>query len=170
VTVSIEAMVELRDVLPIRWQATGQALRSLRLVEKRPESADVSSFLLEARDGGPLADFQPGQHLPLEVAIPGREMRVSRSYSLSAAADGQRYRISVKRDPRGLVSRFLHDTLKPGDLLSMLGGLARRGDEREVWFIHQVADRRGCSGGAVAHPGGGFLSLRSTGLRGGIAR
>lgn len=171
VTVSIEAMVELRDVLPIRWQSTGQALRALRLVEKRPESADISSFLLEARDGGPLADFQPGQHLPLEVAIPGRGTRVSRSYSLSAAPDGQRYRIGVKRDPRGLVSRFLHDTLKPGDLLnasapagdftlrpgtrpvvlisagvgvtpmlSMLGALARRGDEREVWFIHQVRD------------------------------
>lgn len=118
VTVSIDAVMELRDVLPIRWKATGQAVRSLRLLEKRRESADVSSFLLGARDAGPLADFQPGQHLPLEVALPGRETRVSRSYSLSAAPDGQRYRITVKRDPRGLVSRFLHDTLQVGDLLS----------------------------------------------------
>lgn len=171
VTVDIEAMVELRDVLPIRWQTSGQAVRSLRLVEKRKESADVSSFLLAARDGGQLTAFQPGQHLPLELAIPGQQTRVSRSYSLSAPPDGRHYRISVKRDPHGLVSRFLHDTLKEGDLLSartpagdfslragtrpvvlisagvgvtpmmsMLGALARDGDSREIWFIHQVRD------------------------------
>ena len=138
VTVHLDAAVELCDVLRIRWNTTGQALRSLRLLEKRRESADVSSFLLEARDGGPLADFQPGQHLPLAVAIPGREGRVSRSYSLSAAPDGRRYRITVKREPGGLASRCLHDTLKVGDLLSAqapAGDFTLRAGTRPVVLI-----------------------------------
>jgi ferredoxin-NADP reductase/predicted pyridoxine 5'-phosphate oxidase superfamily flavin-nucleotide-binding protein len=118
VTVTIEAVVELRDALPIRWNAAGAALRSLRISEKRRESADVTSFILQARDGGALPDFEPGQHLPLEVAIPGRQQRVSRTYSLSAAPNGQSYRLSIKREPYGLVSRFLHDVLEQGDLLS----------------------------------------------------
>ena len=118
VQVSVERVVLLRDALPIRWKQGGDALRSLRVVEKRRESADVTSFVLEARDGGELPDFEPGQHLPLEVALPGQSQRVLRSYSLSSAPNGSSYRLSIKREPEGVVSRFLHDETEPGDFLS----------------------------------------------------
>lgn len=118
VRVSVEQVVVLRDALPIRWKQGGDAIRSLRVVEKSPESADVTSFVLEARDGGELPDFEPGQHLPLEVAVPGQNQRVLRTYSLSSAPNGRSYRLSIKREPEGVVSRFLHDETEPGDFLS----------------------------------------------------
>jgi ferredoxin-NADP reductase len=40
-----------------------------------------------------------------------------RSYSLSAAPDGGTYRISVKREPHGIASGWLHQHLEPGALL-----------------------------------------------------
>lgn len=113
----IEAVIELPSALPLRWDASAGSVRSLRLIEKRRESDDVTSFLFEARDAGPLPGFQAGQHLPLELEIPGIEGTVSRTYSLSGAPGDPRYRISVKREPQGLVSRHLHDRLEPGAIL-----------------------------------------------------
>jgi len=39
---------------------------------------------------------------------------VSRTYSLSNSPDDDRYRITVKREPKGLVSRLLHDSIEIG--------------------------------------------------------
>ena len=113
----IEASVELPGALPLRWDASAESVRSLRLVEKTAESADVTSFVFEARDGGPLPDFEAGQHLPIELQVAGQEAPVRRSYSLSGAPGEGRYRISVKREPRGLASRHLHDAVEVGAIL-----------------------------------------------------
>ena len=118
VTVAVDEVVRLEDALPIRWRSDGESIRSLTVAEKRKESDDVTSFVLQARDGGTLPDFEPGQHLPLEAAISGQERRTLRTYSLSAAPNGASYRISIKRDPEGQVSRFLHDEVSEGDYLS----------------------------------------------------
>ncbi len=117
VTLEIGEIVELRSALRLRWQQDGSTARSLRLVEKKMESADVTSFVFEARDGGPLAPFQAGQHLPIEVMIPEVGAKVQRSYSLSGSPSENRYRISVKREAKGLMSRFLHDHLDTGAML-----------------------------------------------------
>lgn len=114
----MEEGVELPAALPLRWSETRETVRGLRLVEKIRESEDVTSFVFEARDGAPLAPFEAGQHLPIEIDIPGREAPVRRTYSLSNAPGGDRYRISVKREPLGLVSRHLHDRVQVGAVLS----------------------------------------------------
>jgi nitric oxide dioxygenase len=44
---------------------------------------------------------------------------VRRNYSLSAAPNGRSYRISVKREPGGLVSNYLHDRVQEGDTLDL---------------------------------------------------
>ncbi len=118
VRIDVEAVVELTAALHLRWTEDAEAVRSLRLVEKTRESADVTSFLFEARDGGRLAPFESGQHLPLELAVSGGGAPARRTYSLSGASSGSRYRISVKREPKGLVSRFLHDEFEPGAIVS----------------------------------------------------
>ncbi len=122
VRIRIDALVRLENALPIRWKTTGGAVRSLRLAEKRTESNDVTSFMLVSRDGGALPDFEPGQHLPVEIPIPGHERRVGRTYSLSAWPETEQktdlYRLTIKRESEGLVSRFLHDQLEVGDLIS----------------------------------------------------
>ncbi len=118
VVVDIDAVVELPSAVPLRWDASADSVRSLRLVEKIAESDDVTSFVFEARDGGPLAPFKAGQHLPIELEVPDQDAAVRRTYSLSGPAAGDRYRISVKREPLGLASRHLHDDLETGAIIN----------------------------------------------------
>ena len=79
VTLDIEEVVEQSSVLSLRWESDAEAVRTLRLVAKVSESEDVTSFIFEARDGGPLASFAPGQHLPIELDIPGAKETVRRN-------------------------------------------------------------------------------------------
>lgn len=115
---AIEDIVELPTALPLRWDAGAEPVRTLRLIEKVAESDDVTSFVFEARDGGPLPAFAAGQHLPIALDVPGFAEPVRRTYSLSGAPGRDRYRISVKREPRGVASRHLHDHLAPGAMLT----------------------------------------------------
>ena len=117
VTLGIEEIIELPAAVGLRWEADAESVRSLRLMEKIHQSDDVISFIFEARDGGPLAAFEPGQHLPIELSIPGVDEPARRTYSLSSSPDDDRYRITVKREPYGLVSCHLHDKIEPGAII-----------------------------------------------------
>ena len=114
----LDEAVELEGALALRWDAAGGAVRSLRVVEKIRESDEVVSFVFESRDGGPLSDFQAGQHLPIELEGAGQGCGVSRTYSLSNGPGQGRYRISVKRHSQGVASRCLHDDVAVGAILS----------------------------------------------------
>jgi len=138
VSLQIDEVVELRRALPLRWQAEAESVRSLRLVEKITESHDVTSFVFEARDGGLLPSFEAGQHLPIELRVPGIEVPVRRTYSLSGPPSDTRYRISVKREPRGTASRCLHDLVEPGTILESrrpAGDFVLANDSRPVALI-----------------------------------
>ncbi len=117
ITFDIEEAIEIPNAVALRWDEHADSVRSLRLVEKVQESDDVTSFVFEARDGGPLANFEPGQHLPIELNIPGTVGAVRRTYSLSSGPGDPRYRISIKRVPNGLASNYLHDQLVPGAII-----------------------------------------------------
>ena len=75
----------------------------------RDESDDVTSFLLGSEDGSELPGFEPGQHLPVRIAVDDDGVLEDRTYSLSDTPTGRTYRISVKRHERGRVSGALHD-------------------------------------------------------------
>lgn len=84
------------------------------LVERRIRESDlITSFVLQPLDGGAPLPHEAGQHLSLFVDIPavGRQKR---NYTISSAPNGRSYRISVKREPGGTVSRWLHDHVQPG--------------------------------------------------------
>lgn len=91
--------------------------RAFRVAHRQAESAEITSFHLVPVDGGPVLDFQPGQYLGLRLVVDGQEIR--RNYSLSAAPDGRRYRISVKREPGGVASNHLHDRVQVDDVLDV---------------------------------------------------
>ena len=114
ITFEVEAVVELPSAVALRWDAAADSVRTLRLIEKTPESRDITSFVFEARDGGALPPFEAGQHLPVVLDVPELRESVERTYSLSGPPSGERYRITVKREPEGLASRFLHDALEAG--------------------------------------------------------
>lgn len=117
VNIDIDHVVELTNAIPLRWDSDESAIRSLRVIDKISESRDVTSFLLEAEDGEPLAGFEPGQHLPIKLSVAGVEDPISRTYSLSNAPSDTNYRITVKRTENGLASRHLHQHVKVGDII-----------------------------------------------------
>jgi ferredoxin-NADP reductase len=82
----------------------------------------VTSFRVAAADA--LPTYQPGQFLTLKVPEAGDPVPV-RTYSLSGDPRGGEYRISVKREAHGTVSRYLHEHLRPGDRIEVA---APRGD------------------------------------------
>ncbi|MFP3693557.1 pyridoxamine 5'-phosphate oxidase, partial [Burkholderia sp. SIMBA_048] len=50
--------------------------------------------------------------LPIRVHVEGRDVPLTRTYTLSDARDPHHYRISVKRE--GIASNWLHDHLATG--------------------------------------------------------
>jgi hypothetical protein len=116
INVEIDRIVQLDRGLPLRWTPPEGAARELRVLRKIVESEDVTSFEFAARDNGTLPAFKAGQYLPIEVRIKQHES-LQRTYSLSNAPGEGRYRISVKREPQGVVSRLLHQQIGPGDTI-----------------------------------------------------
>jgi len=91
--------------------------RRFRVARKQQESEVICSFYLEPVDGGALMAFEPGQYLTLRLSIDGQTLR--RNYSLSDAPGQNHYRISVKREPEGVASNYLHDRVQVGDVLDV---------------------------------------------------
>lgn len=87
----------------------------LRIREKFWETADACSFYFEHLDGGTLF-FKPGQFLTLILQIDEKEVR--RSYSLCTVPVKDKYPgITVKRVKEGVISNYLLDHLKEGDIV-----------------------------------------------------
>ena len=110
--------------------------RRFEIVRKVPESAEIVSLYLKPADGGAVVAFQPGQYIGLRLTIDGQEVR--RNYSLSAPPNGSTYRISVKREPGGVVSNHLHDALGVGaaiDLFPPAGEFVLQPGERPLALI-----------------------------------
>jgi nitric oxide dioxygenase len=92
--------------------------REFNVVRKEAESDVITSFYLEPVDGGSVPEFKPGQYIGLVIAVGDQDTR--RNYSLSSSPNRRFLRISVKREPNGLVSNHLHDTVNIGDTLQIL--------------------------------------------------
>ena len=96
--------------------------RQFRLVEKRIESELVKSMVLEPVDGGSVVGYKPGQYIGIRLQREQFEFDQIRQYSLSTVANGESYQISVKReiiDVPGVVSNYLHDGLRLGDIVDV---------------------------------------------------
>jgi Flavodoxin reductases (ferredoxin-NADPH reductases) family 1 len=78
------------------------------------ESETIASFSLRRVDGQALASHEAGQFLPIRIAVPGTDAPALRNYTVSDAPDRDHYRLSIKREESGLVSRYLHDHAAPG--------------------------------------------------------
>lgn len=87
--------------------------RRFRVAAKTPETAEITSFVLEPVDGGAVLAHRPGQYLSFRFA-PTEAEEFRRNYSISSAPNGRDYRITVKREPGGRVSNWLHDEIAIG--------------------------------------------------------
>ncbi len=90
--------------------------RAFVVEQKIRESAVITSFVLRPQDGGKVVAHKPGQYLTFTFDTAGQK-GVKRNYSISQAANGETYRISVKRETHGVASGHLHDAIQVGDIL-----------------------------------------------------
>jgi ferredoxin-NADP reductase/predicted pyridoxine 5'-phosphate oxidase superfamily flavin-nucleotide-binding protein len=142
----VTEVVRLPGALPLRFSAPGvspflsrtgtwaEAARGLEAERLRhswrpfvvtrtvAECDSVRSLDLEPADGGGIAPHRAGQYLPVRLTLPGADAPAMRRYTISDAPNGQRYRLSVKRD--GVGSRWLHEA-RVG---ARIEALAPRGD------------------------------------------
>ncbi|WP_241616992.1 NO-inducible flavohemoprotein [Rosenbergiella epipactidis] len=93
--------------------------RDFTLVKKVAETANVSSLYLAPTDALGLPAYRPGQYISIRVQVPSLGYKQPRQYSLSTAANGQFFRITVKEEALaqvpGYVSSTLHQQMQVGD-------------------------------------------------------
>jgi ferredoxin-NADP reductase/MOSC domain-containing protein YiiM/ferredoxin len=83
------------------------------------ESDSVISIRLEDPSGAPLPAGRPGQYLTVRVHPSEPDRPVLRNYSLSGPPGADYYRISVKREPRGVASGYLSTRLSVADRIDI---------------------------------------------------
>lgn len=90
--------------------------RDFVVAGREAESDRVMSFVLRPVDGGAVPRHKPGQYLALDLRREdGAPLR--RNYSISCGPNADHYRITVKREPHGVASSWLHDHAVPGTVL-----------------------------------------------------
>lgn len=105
------------SALPERW--TSDVEETLVCCHVRHETHDVKSFFFRSPEGRAFV-FEPGQFITLELDIEGET--INRCYTISSSpARPHTISITVKRVPGGKVSNWLHDNLKPGAPIRVLG-------------------------------------------------
>jgi ring-1,2-phenylacetyl-CoA epoxidase subunit PaaE len=97
------------------------SLRVKALTRHNPEclsiELDVPDLLRET------FAFQAGQYITLE--LPGKKGPIRRAYSLSSAPYEGKWVFTVKKQPRGQATTFLHNKLKSGDMLNVFPPLGK---------------------------------------------
>jgi ferredoxin-NADP reductase/MOSC domain-containing protein YiiM len=91
--------------------------RPLAVTALERETESVLSVHLADPDGVAVPPAAPGQFLTLRLPASPGGRPLLRSYSLSGPPGASSYRISVKREPHGTGSVFVHDRLRVGDQL-----------------------------------------------------
>ncbi|HET6865957.1 MAG TPA: MOSC and FAD-binding oxidoreductase domain-containing protein [Solirubrobacteraceae bacterium] len=121
-------------------QAAWAGFQPLKVTAVDRESATVVSLQLAPVSGGaPTLGARAGQYLTFRLRVHGTEQPpVIRSYSLSSIDGEGGYRVSVKREPDGIGSGFVHKHVHPGDVLDVAaprGNFALREGGRPVALI-----------------------------------
>jgi ferredoxin-NADP reductase/Fe-S-cluster-containing hydrogenase component 2 len=119
--VELKPQTSLMRAEPARYQkndpATGKIrwLGKLKLAEIEEVTHNVKTFRFKSPNGGDIPfDYLPGQFLTLHIAPRG--IPTTRSYTIASSPTWRdRIEITVKREPHGLVSGWLHEDLKVGD-------------------------------------------------------
>jgi len=100
---------------PAAWAG----FRPVRAVEITRETETVVSLRLAAEDGQSLPAALPGQFVALRLNLGDGQPPATRSYSLSGPPGSSSYRISVKREPAGVFSAFMHTRVRPGAVVEI---------------------------------------------------
>jgi ferredoxin-NADP reductase/MOSC domain-containing protein YiiM/ferredoxin len=93
--------------------------RPLRVTAIEAENTTISSVRLADPGGVPVPAALPGQFVTVRLRPDPTGAPVLRSYSLSGRPGADEYRISVKREPHGRGSGYLHSRVRTGDTVEV---------------------------------------------------
>src|SRR5215467_7671060 len=93
--------------------------RKLAVTAVKRETQSVVTIGLGDPDGTAVPPAEPGQFLTLRLPISPDARPLLRSYSLSGAPGASSYQISVKLEPHGTGSHFVHSRIRTGDQLEV---------------------------------------------------
>ncbi len=93
--------------------------RQLAVTEIKRESDSAISIRFEDQSGAALPAPLPGQYLTLRLHPDPSKGSLLRNYSLSGPPGAGYYRITVKREPEGAASGYLHTRLAVGDVVDV---------------------------------------------------
>jgi ferredoxin-NADP reductase/MOSC domain-containing protein YiiM/ferredoxin len=93
--------------------------RRLTVTAITHESDSAISIRLEDPSGTPVPAARPGQYLTVRVQPDEHQRALLRNYSLSGPPGSGYYRFTVKREPDGVASGYLHTRLAVGDQLDI---------------------------------------------------
>lgn len=117
------------------YQTLGwSGFRDFKVTRLVKESSDVQSVYFAPVEGK-ITVPKRGQYVCIRWKLPGAENERSREYSLSMFPENNEYRISVRLLPGGVVSTYIHNGLKVGDLLRVAppcGRLTYKSGEKDV--------------------------------------
>jgi len=117
----------------------------LTCVAVRDETADVKTFVFSAASPCRFA-YMPGQFLTFDFPIDGAV--VNRCYTIaSSPTRPHQISITVKRQPKGVVSPWLHENMRPGVAIRVSGPMGVFS-----FMQHQAAKYLFCSGGSGITP------------------
>ena len=92
----------------------------LRLSGIYAETPGVKTFRFTNPGGGVPFIHLPGQFVTVEADIEGKS--VKRSYTIASSPTQRRYiELTIKREEKGVMSRYMHDHLKVGDEVAVGG-------------------------------------------------
>lgn len=102
----------------IRWDEdpAGRLLMCTRIVRRTDQ---IATFEFASTDRRALP-HEPGQYVTISIDISGE--RVSRCYTVSSPSTRPySLQLTIKREPDGVMSRWLHDNLRVGDQAELSG-------------------------------------------------
>ncbi|MEG2353790.1 MAG: FAD-binding oxidoreductase [Clostridium sp.] len=93
--------------------------RKVKIYDKIKENEVVTSFYLKPINESKLNVHKAGQFISIKPISQGENSDEVRQYSLSMKPGEDFYRISVKREEKGLISRHLHENVNIGDIVNI---------------------------------------------------
>lgn len=102
-----------------RAQEQQNTFRPFSVYKIKEESNDIRSFYLKPNDNGALLPFEAGQYLTIKIYPSATSKALIRTYTISSAPNETYYRISIKKEPNGTISQYLHNNLKQGDVIEV---------------------------------------------------
>lgn len=117
-----------------RWKG----FKECRVFKVVQEDENVKSFYIESIDGSVLPDFIAGQFIAVRLKNEDGTLTKPRQYTLSMKYNEEFYRISVKRESEGYLSKKICDEVKEGDIIEItapMGNFILKDNDRPLVLI-----------------------------------